>query len=589
MCGIAGVFERDPRRPVDPAVVRTMVDAIRHRGPDDDGFYFADGLGMGMCRLSIIDVAGGKQPLCDESGNVVVMQNGEIYNYKELRASLIATGHRFTTDSDTEIIAHLYEEVGLDFAAALNGMFAIALYDRKRRRLVLARDRIGKKPLFVHVGAERVLFGSEMKSLLGTMAFATSIDLASLHDYLSFNFVPPPRTMFNEIRHLAPGALLVAEDGAVRERSFWDLRPAATRPWSADHREELRALFLDAVRLRLRADVPVGLYLSGGVDSSAVAWGISEAKHGPTDAFAIGFGSAEFDETANAREVASALGLPLHVLRADDSLLAELPRVIHHSEQPHGDASFLPLLALARETSRSLKVVLTGEGADEIFGGYTWHAAAPYNTRDPWGTVRERFEANAVFRHDEKAALERGTLAAAGSERDSAIVVRTQLDRAADLDPIAQTLFVDTTLLLPGNNLVKADRMGMAYGLELRCPFLDYRLVEFAFTIPGPDRVRDGEGKRPLREIVAPNLPAAAARAKRMFGVPLRDWFRSSDHPLLRLLADGRPARLDEWIEPRGIARLLEEHRGGARDHTRKLRALLALAVWTEEFGPLFS
>jgi asparagine synthase (glutamine-hydrolysing) len=586
MCGIAGVFERDRGRAVPPSLVATMVDAVRHRGPDDDGFFFADGVGLGMCRLSIIDVAGGKQPLCDESGQVVVMQNGEIYNYKELRASLIATGHRLATESDTEVIAHLYEESGLEFAAALNGMFAIALYDHTRRRLVLARDRLGKKPLFVHVSDERVVFGSEMKSLIGTHTFATSVDFAALHDYLSFNFVPPPRTMFNEIRHVAPGTLLVVEAGTVRELRFWELRPAVARPWGPSRLEELRALFLDSVALRLRADVPVGLYLSGGVDSSAIAWGIAEAHHGPTDAFAIGFSQAEFDETANAREVATALGLPLRVLRADDLLLSELPTVIRHTEQPHGDASFMPLLALAREASRSLKVVLTGEGADEIFGGYAWHRAAPYNTRDPWDAVRARFETNVVFRHDEKRVIERGALLAVGRERDSAELLREELGRAAGLDPIAQTLFVDTTLLLPGNNLVKADRMGMAFGLELRCPFLDYRLVEFAFTIPGPDRVRDGDGKWPLRQVVGPHLPAAAGRAKRMFGVPVRDWFRSSEHPLLNLLGDERPARLDEWIDGTAIARLLDEHRSGRADHTRKLRALLALAVWTREFSP---
>jgi len=247
------------------------------------------------------------------------------------------------------------------------------------------------------------------------------------------------------------------------------------------------------------------------------------------------------------------------------------------------------MLALAGEASRLLKVVLTGEGADETLGGYGWHAAAPYNTRDPWDAVRERFEGHAVFRHGEKTALERGALLRAGRDRDSATAVRDRLERARGTDPISQTLFVDTTLLLPGNNLVKADRMGMACGLELRCPFLDYRLVELAFTIPGSDRIANGEGKRPLRETLAPVLPSAASRPKRMFGVPLRDWFRSSEHPLLRLLSVDRPRRLDEWIDPRGVARLLEEHRSAAADHTRKLRALLALAVWTEEFSASLS
>src|SRR2546428_759513 len=469
MCGIAGVFELDPRRPVSREVVGSMVDAVRHRGPDDDGFFFADGIGLGMCRLSIIDVAGGRQPLCDESGDVVVMQNGEIYNYRELRAALLRRGHRFATESDTEVIAHLYEDAGTDFARSLNGMFAIALFDRKRRRLVLARDRLGKKPLFVHTDGERVVFGSEMKSLLRARLFRTGVDLGALHDYLSFNFVPPP----------------------------------AVRP---------------------------------GKD-------LFRGPRGGT----------------------------------------------RRAEQPQGDGSSLPMLALAGEASRFLKVVLTGEGADETLGGYGWHAAAPYNTRDPWDAVRERFEGHAVFRHGEKTALERGALLGAGRDRDSATAVRDRLERARGTDPISQTLFVDTTLLLPGNNLVKADRMGMACGLELRCPFLDYRLVELAFTIPGSDRIANGEGKRPLREMLAPVLPSAASRPKRMFGVPLRDWFRSSEHPLLRLLSVDRPRRLDEWIDPRGVARLLEEHRSAAADHTRKLRALLARAGWTEEFSTSLS
>ena len=585
MCGIAGVYEHDPRTPVAPEGIHRMVDAIRHRGPDDDGFFFGDGVGLGMCRLSIIDVAGGKQPLCDESGDVVVIQNGEIYNYRELRADLAAAGHRFASESDTEVIAHLYEDHGVAFPRSLNGMFAIALFDRRRRRLVLVRDRLGKKPLFVRADPDRVLFASEMKSLLGSDRVRTSVDLASLHDFLSFNFVPGPGTIFSGIRQVAPGATLVAEGGAVSEQPYWELRAGPARPWNAARSAELRALFLDAVALRLRADVPVGLFLSGGVDSSAIAWAVAAAKHGPTDAFAIGFGTPEFDETAGATEVARALGLPLHILRGGDELLSTLPDVIHHAEQPHGDASFLPMFALAREASRSLKVVLTGEGADETLGGYGWHTTAPYNTRDPWDQVRGQFESRAVFRHDEKLALECGALRQAGKERDSANVVREQLDCARDADPLSQTMFVDTVLLLPGNNLVKADRMGMAHGLELRCPFLDHRLVELTFSIAGDLRVANGVTKRPLREMLAGELPAAASRPKRMFGVPLREWFRASEHPLLRLFTSERPERLDEWIDPRGIERLLSEHRAGGADHTRKLRALLALAVWTREFG----
>jgi asparagine synthase (glutamine-hydrolysing) len=584
VCGIAGIYERDAGHPVSAAVVRGMVDAVRYRGPDDDGFFGAPGIGLGMCRLSIIDVAGGHQPLCDESGDVTVIQNGEIYNYKELHAALVAKGHTLRTASDTEVIAHLYEDAGRDFAASLNGMFAIALYDRKRHRLVLARDRLGKKPLFVHDDGAHIAFASEITSLLGAGLFRPAVDLLALDQYLSFNFVPEPRTIFSEIRHLRPGSVLVADASGVTERPYWTLPTAATRHWDAATRDEFAALFRDAVALRLRADVPVGLYLSGGVDSSAVAWGVA-ANGARADAFAIGFDDPEFDETAGAREVAGALRLPLRAIRSGEDLLGELPAVIAHVQQPHGDASFMPMFVLAREASRSVKVVLTGEGADETLGGYGWHAGAPYNTRDEWRSVRERFESNAVFRREDKTALARGALARVTREHDPADAVRDVLARAPEADPLSQTLFVDTMLLLPGNNLVKADRMGMAHGLELRCPFLDHRLVEFAFSLPGPDRVRDGVGKHPLREMLAPHVPSAAARAKRMFGVPMRDWFRSSEHPLLRLLTADRPRVLDEWIDTAAVGRLLDEHRGGAADHTRKLRALLALAVWGERFG----
>ena len=584
VCGVAGVYELRPGHEPAGAVIGRMVDAIRHRGPDDDGFFTADGVALGMCRLSIIDVAGGHQPLCDESGQTVVMQNGEIYNYTELRAELVAKGHHLRTDSDTEVIAHLYEDDGLEFPKRLNGMFAIALFDRRHQRLVLVRDRLGKKPLFLYEDAERLLFASEIKGLLASGLVKTGVDRLALHDFLSFNFVPPPRTMFRAIRHLAPGTMLVAERGRLSERRFWELPAGPAEPWTHSRATEWLDLFEDAVSIRLRADVPVGLFLSGGVDSSAVAWAAGRAAHGPREAFTIGFDTPEFDETPGASATASELGLPLHVLRATDDLLDSWPDVIRAAEQPHGDASFMPMLSLARFARTRLKVVLTGEGADESLGGYAWHAAAPYNTTDPWPQVRARFEANAVFTHEEKLALYRGSLRSTGSARDSAALVAAQLQLAQDADPIAQTLFVDLSLLLPGNNLVKADRMGMACGLELRCPFMDYRLIELASTIPGPARVVDGIGKAPLRAALAPYLRAPANRPKRMFGVPLREWFRRSRHPRLAQLED-LPPLVAEWLDPAAVRRLLVQHRSGEFDHTRKLRAVLVVAMWADIFG----
>lgn len=571
MCGIAGVAYRDPRRPVDLAIARAMVDAIRHRGPDGDGWYSAPGVALGMCRLSIIDPEGGDQPLHDESGRIAVVHNGELYNYRELRESLAAKGHTLRTRSDTEVAAHLYEDLGERFPTALNGMFAIALFDARARRLVLARDRVGEKPLFLYEDAEKLVFGSEIKALLASGLVTGELDPAAIHDYLSFNFVPPPGTAFRGIRHLPPATTVVFDQDGTRERRYWRLEPRA--PAGAG---ELRALLEDSVSLRLRADVPVGVYLSGGVDSSAIAWAVARANGEPVRAFHVAFPGTRHDERAGAAAVARGLSLPLDVVAGDASLYALLEDAQRHADQPHGDASFLPMLALARRAREHVKVVLTGEGADEIFGGYSWSASAPYNTHDPWEAVRARFEASAVFTAEGKAALCAEPL----GRRDSAELLRATLADAPELDPLSETLYADFALLLPGNNLVKADRMGMAFGVELRCPFLDHRLIELAFGLAGEAKVSGGVGKRALREALRDVLPdGAAERPKRLFALPAGEWLRGRASALLDRLVERPAPPLDRWLRRDAVARLAAEHRAGI-DHGRKLRALVALDAW---------
>jgi len=562
-----------------------MIDAIRHRGPDGDGFHLADGVGLGMCRLSIIDLAGGNQPLCDESGEVLVIQNGEIYNYLELRQDLIAAGHHLGTVSDTEVIAHLYEEDPLEFPKRLNGMFAIAVFDRRRRRLTLVRDRLGKKPLFVYRDNEKVVFASEIKALLAGGLVRPHVNTTGVHDFLSFNFVPLPETMFQEVRHVPPGFMLLVEDQVVSERRYWKLQIDRPEAWDDARQAAFSDLLQDSVALRLRSDVPVGIFLSGGVDSSSIAWATSHANRKPVRAFSIGFAGAEYDETGTAGLLSEALGIPLDVVEAAEELLRDLSAVMWHCDQPHGDASFLPMLRLAQKAREHVKVVLTGEGADELLGGYTWHADGPYSSTRPWSSVRERFEANAVFRHEEKVRLYAGELTGLAS-RDSAALIRQVLDETAAADPVNQTMLVDVAVLLPGNNLVKADRMGMAHGVELRSPFLDYRFVEFAFTIGGAVKIRDGFGKWPLRKAMEERIPKATAwRAKQMFAVPMREWLRDQGRPLLETVINAPAAPLDRWFDRRELRRIVDEHVSGAADHTRKLRAIVALDLWCRRFA----
>lgn len=579
MCGIAGIIYRDPRQIVDNDLLVRMARTLAHRGPDDESIYSADGVGLAMRRLSIIDLAGGRQPLSEESGQILVMQNGEIYNYVELQQELRAAGHQLRTDSDTEVIAHLYEEDPQRFAERLNGMFALVVFDRRTRSVTLARDRFGKKPLYVHENSERVVFASELKALVDTGLVPRRLDPAALHDYLTFNFVPLPRTIVEGIRHIAPASCATIADGRITERRYWRLAPARVAADEAGPR--IRELLEDSVALRLRADVPVGVYLSGGVDSSSTAWAVAHRSGRSVRAFTIGFDAMGFDETAEATAVANALGLSIEVLRSDADLLADLPTVMRYADQPHGDASFLPMLELARAARRHVKVVLSGEGADEIFGGYRWHASAPYNTRDPWEDVRARVEMNAVFGHDDKRALYTSRVPAEIAARDSALLVRDTLATAPELDRANETLYVDLAVLLPGNNLVKADRMGMSCGLEIRCPFMDYRMVELAFGIPGDQKIQNGVGKIPLRQAMAGVLPDGAAwREKRMFAVPMTDWLRSRMDAQLDALVRGDAPVTGELLAVEELRRLADEHRSGRADHTRKLRALIALDAW---------
>ena len=574
MCGIAGVFSFEPGSSIQSDTISRLLAPMGHRGPDEAGQLCDGAVGVGMCRLSIIDVEGGHQPVYNEDGSVAAVLNGEIYNYLEIRQELISKGHTFRTASDTEVIVHLYEDLGDRFPEKLNGMFAIAVFDRRLRRLLLVRDRVGEKPLFVYQDAKRFMFASEIKAILASSVVERAVDPAALRHYLALNYVPAPLTMFRGIRQLLPATVVSIEPGRISERIYWKLplEPEIARD-ERQTREEIRELFYDSVRLRLRADVPVGVFLSGGIDSSAVTCA-SRTGNATLNTFSISFPGEAFDEGPAARRVAQQFATAHHEVVGDPALMIDLPRVVWHCDQPHGDASFLPLYQLSAHARRRVKVVLGGEGADELFGGYEWHGAQP-------AEGEEHLTRMLVFDSRAQQRLLCPDLWDASPE-DPLERFRAAHASASRLDATNRLLFLDFTFLLPGNNLVKSDRMGMAHSIELRSPFLDHRLVELAFSIPGHQKIGAGLNKRCLREAFAEVLPAEVRyRPKQMFRVPMTAWLRTGARAAVeQLLLDNRRDIVDNDY----VQHLLAEHATGTRDHTRKIRSLVALEVWFRTF-----
>lgn len=593
MCGIFGYWDRD-RRVLDPARLAAMAQSLAHRGPDDEGVHHrpARGVAVGNRRLSIIDLAGGHQPFISDDGLVAVVQNGEIFNHVELAAELRAHGVRLRTQSDTEVILRLYEREGIDGLGRLNGMFAIAIDDAREDVLYLVRDRIGVKPLYVSDDGRRVLFASEIKAFDAASAVPRTldaVDLEAVHHYLSFNYVPPPWTIWKSVKHVMPGTWVRYDRTPwPRTERWWSLaeqQPRAMRfeAWS----EELLALLDDATRLRLRADVPFGAFLSGGVDSSTVVGLMARHVKEPVRTFCIGFEDPRFDESVFAAKAAERFGCQHTMEVVEPNMLDRWPQVLYHLDQPHGDASFIPTLRLSELAAAHVKVVLTGDGGDELFAGYDKYAQ--FFTRPGVESLtdadfqRTYFDSISLFSHADKMALYDPAIRETLADVDSfAMATRPWFKEAAHFDRVNQALFLDMQLLLSGNNLVKPDRMGMAVGIEARTPFLDWRVMEFAFRSLGVTKLdlQSGDKKHWFKRAVAPLIGCDLAyRQKQMFTVPIGEWFRGALHPWLRnVLQNSVLVRL--WFDPRVMTRMLDEHRDGRGNHTRELRALAALALW---------
>jgi asparagine synthase (glutamine-hydrolysing) len=592
MCGIFGYWDRD-RRALSDDVLAEMGRKLLHRGPDDEGIWHQPhrGCAIGNMRLSIIDIEGGHQPFVSDDGQVAVVQNGEIFNYVELAAELRRMGVELKTSSDTEVILRLYEREGIAFVSKLNGMFAIAIDDRREDAQYLIRDRVGVKPLYVADDGRRMLFASEIKAILPVLrgyGVPPAVDPEAIHHYLSFNYIPAPWTVWQGIRHVMPGTWMKFSRNGVQTERWWNLSAQQERDFEFDEwAQEFMAILDDATRIRLRADVPWGAFLSGGVDSSTIVGLMARHVDRPVRTFCIGFADPRYDESAYALEAARRFRCEHISEIAELNMLERWPHVLYHLDQPHGDASFMPTLRVSELAARHVKVVLTGDGGDELFAGYDKYSDF-FRRPDalelaPAAFQRAYFDSISLFTPQAKRALYQPALAARLQGLDSfEAAARPWFDEAAHFDRINQALYVDTQLLLSGNNLVKPDRMGMAVSIEARTPFLDWRMIELAFRSRGNTKLHGDDKKHWYKRAVTPLIGAdLACRKKQMFTVPVGEWFRTTSHEWLRQTLQ-QSELLGEFVLPGPVEAMLSAHRDGTGNFTRELRALAALALWDQ-------
>jgi asparagine synthase (glutamine-hydrolysing) len=622
MCGVAGKI--DFGGPVDHHVVARMCAVMEHRGPDSRGVRTADGAAIGAQRLAIIDVAHGDQPVTNEDGSVIAALNGEIYNFAELRDRLARGGHSFRSHVDTEVLAHLYEEHGERMVDHLRGMFAFAIWDARRRRLLLARDRPGKKPLFWARRGDRVWFASEVRALFADPDLRPEVDPRAIDAYLALQYVPHPLSAFRGVQKLAPATTLSITEGGEHETRYWALdHGAKLEGVSFDEAgERVRAAVSEATRIRLVSEVPLGAFLSGGVDSSAIVACMAEHTTEPVKTFSIGFPEREFDELEYARTVAKRFGTDHHEFVVEPDALSIMPTLARHYGEPYADPSAIPSFYLSELTKRHVTVALNGDGGDESFAGYSRYQAnrllgwlrsqsaplrlvgllargLPEGARDNSPRARARRLLGTAgmspperylswmtpFPEERRARLLRPELAASLGGFDPTERVRTAWAASPAGDLLDVMLDVDVQTYLPDDLLVKIDIATMAYSVEARSPLLDHRVMELAASLPASYKLGPGGvTKRVLKEAFRDDLPDDILdRPKKGFGVPLRHWFRDElrDMPREMLLDPG--ARTRAWLEPSEVERLIEEHRDERADHSLRLWTLLMLETWHRE------
>ena len=599
-----------------------MTRAILHRGPDSDGFHVEPGVGLGMRRLAIVDVAGGDQPIPNEDESLWIVFNGESHNYPDLYADLVRRGHEFRTQSDTECILHLYEEYGDDCVQHLRGQAAIAIWDRNNKKLLLARDRMGKKPIYYTVQNGAFYFASELSALLAALPHKPAIDLEAIDLYLSLQYIPDPRTAYQGIYKLPPAHRLTWQNGAVKLEKYWDFSYQPKHAaGEAELIEELRALLKEAVKMRLIAEVPLGAHLSGGIDSSIIVALMAELSDTPVKTFSVGFEEEAFSELAYARAVAQRYATDHHefTLQYGD-IPSTLETITRHFGEPFADASAIPLYHISKMTREHVTVVLNGDGGDEDFAGYQRYWLDPLANRylkAPRFLTRSLIPSIANFLPDSSDRPvgqslvnglkrlhqlpeidARASILRWGSyfsprqrtqlwkpgfqfQADNAQILLAERFDAAEGSFLDKTLYTDLHTYLPGDLLVKADRMAMAASIEARSPFLDHKIVEWAARVPDQFKVKGRSGKYLLKKAFADYLPENVRKHRKQgFGIPVGAWFRGPLYGWAKelLLANGSP--LEEWFEKRALTTLLEEHRADRTDHGKRIYALAMLALW---------
>ena len=620
MCGIAGVVNSEPGG-VEAATIHRMCQSIVHRGPDDEGVFVKDGAGLGARRLRVIDLAGGHQPVFNEDKTVCVVYNGEIYNFLELRRELEGLGHRFYTHADTEVIVHLYEEMGRDCVQKLHGMFAFAIYDMRNRRLLLARDRVGIKPLHYAIADGRLLFASEIKSILAVAPELATIDQRALWQYLYFGYIPDPATAFLPIQKLPPGHVLEFERGKVSIHKYWDLPEYGTHQPGSEEEclQELEHRLAEAVRIQLIADVPLGALLSGGTDSSTVVALMARASSRPVKTFSIGFKHADFNEAPYARLVAERFGTEHHELILDPNVVETVEALTRSMEEPFGDSSMLPTYYISRLARQHITVALSGDGGDEAFAGYERYqihlrrrnfnwipqwardfyrkhlyprlpAGVPgrnlaYSISLPWA---ERYlEGISLQAFDrEMALLSDDFRAAALGGADPMSVPRRYLDQAPARDPLSRVLYLDTKTYLPGDILTKVDRMSMLASLEVRVPILDHLFLEWVTGLPPEWKMRGAKQKYIVTRLAERvGVPREVLdRPKQGFALPLRHWMQDELRDLITSVLLDSSTLQRGYFNPVGVRRLLDEHFQGRRDHSARIWRFLMLELWHRNF-----
>ncbi|MFN0120053.1 MAG: XrtA/PEP-CTERM system amidotransferase [Blastocatellia bacterium] len=624
MCGISGIWHYGRQEPVDENILRRMTDVIAHRGPDDDGFHLDGTVGLGHRRLSIIDVSGGHQPIFNEDGTVAIVFNGEIYNYRELAALVEARGHQLKTRSDTETIVHLYEEFGAECVAMLHGMFAFAIWDKRQNQMLVARDRLGKKPLYYAAHDGRFVFGSELKSVAANPAIPREMDFQALADYFSYQYIPSPKTIYSHIRKLRPAHYLLVNSQGVSEREYWDVDFSVTEQRSEEEWiERLIEALRGAVDSRLMSEVPLGAFLSGGVDSSAVVALMSRITGRPVVTASIGFTEEKYSEAADARQFAQSLEADHHerIIRADAAAIID--KLVWHYDEPFADSSAIPTYYVSQVAREFVTVALSGDGGDESFAGYRRYKfdaaenrvrgmvpamfrrplfgamAAVYPKAD-W--LPQPLRAKTTLHNlslDPAAAYYNSVYGAMVRERRAVLSQETETQlrgydpfsvfaghykRARTSDLLSRVQYVDIKTYLTDDVLAKVDRASMAVSLEVRCPLLDHQLIELAARMPSSLKLQGQESKYIFKRAMRKILPAEVLnRRKQGFVIPMAEWLRGD----LRNIAEAAlfdAAARDEILNQGTVRQLWQQHQTGLRDHSRPLWTILMFRLWQQRF-----